>query len=146
MTFLACHFYHRRSLNVSRGLIHTYDPGLHCDCQQIVSLLTGFRAISQATAPYSSSPAPYELLRRCTDGPWIAYGRQYCVVVVKWDFKYIYRMQVAHGGYSPGECAWPATTTYAKTFVTYIRVTTSAPNVPAADVFGIGIFHRHLVP
>jgi len=37
---------------------------VYCDCQQIASLLTGFREISQATTQYSSTPAPIN----CYDG------------------------------------------------------------------------------
>jgi hypothetical protein len=39
-----------------------------------------------------------------------------------------------------------ATTTYAKAFITYIRVTVPATSVLAVDVFGTCIVHRHLVP
>jgi hypothetical protein len=35
----------------------------------------------------------------------------------------------------------PATTVCAKAFVTYSRVTVPAPNVIAANVCGVGIFH-----
>jgi hypothetical protein len=40
---------------------------------------------------------------------------------------------------------WTVTTVCTKTFTIYIRVTVSAPNVLAADVFGTASIHRHLV-
>jgi len=39
-----------------------------------------------------------------------------------------------------------ATTVFAKTFITYVRMTLPATNVLAFDVFGTGIFHLHLEP
>jgi len=39
-----------------------------------------------------------------------------------------------------------ATSTCAKTFITYIRVTVLSLNFLAGDVFGTGIFHWHLTP
>jgi len=41
---------------------------------------------------------------------------------------------------------WYERLTHERTFINYIRVTTSAPNVLPADAFGTGIFPRHLVP
>jgi hypothetical protein len=38
-----------------------------------------------------------------------------------------------------------ATTVCVKTFINNATVTVPAPNVPTADVFGIGIVHWHLV-
>ena len=39
-----------------------------------------------------------------------------------------------------------ATTTCAKAFLTYINVIMPAADVLAADVYGTGVFHLHIVP